>query len=70
MFEGVHPWTKMVAYFIEKTRIMIGNMTIDINWWNVVNSERDVKCAGSLIVNHLLSYCQSMLDFMQWHPPQ
>ena len=60
----------MVTYFIEKTRVKLGNMTIEANWWNVINSERDVKCARSLIVNHLLTSWQSMLDFVEWHPPQ
>ena len=45
-------------------------MTIEANWWNVINSERDVKCAGSPIVNHLFTSWQSMLDFVQRHPPQ
>ena len=60
----------MVAYFIEKTGIQLGNMTIEANWWNVINSKRDVKCARSLIVNHLLTYWHSKSDFLQWHPPQ
>ena len=55
MFEGVQPWAKMVAYFIQKTRIKLGNMMVEANWWNVDNYERDIKCAKSLIVNHLLT---------------
>ena len=70
MFEGVQPWTEMVAYFIEKNGIKLGNMKVEANWWNVINSDRDVKCAGSMIVNHLLTSWQSMLDFVEWHPPQ
>ena len=53
----------MVAYFIQKMGIKLRNMTIDANWWNV-------KCVGSLIVHHLLTSWQSMLDFVQWYPPQ
>ena len=30
-------------------------MKVKANWWNVINSDRDVKCAGSMIVNHLLT---------------
>ena len=42
MFEGVQPWTKMVAYFIEKNGIKLGNMKVEANWWNVINSDRDL----------------------------
>ena len=69
MFEGVQHWTEMVAYFLKKTGIKLGNMTIAINWWNVIDSKSNVKCARSLIVNHLLTFWQSMLDFVQWRPP-
>ena len=62
MFEGLQPWTEMVAYFIEKNIIKFGNKNVEANWWNVINSNRDVKCAGSMIVNHLLTSWQSMLD--------
>jgi hypothetical protein len=60
----------MVEYFIEKNGIKLGNMKVEANWWNVINSDRDVKCTGSMIVNHLLTSWQSMLDFVEWHPPQ
>ena len=65
MFEGVQHWTEMVAYFLKKTGIKLGNMTIDVKWWNIINSERDVKCLGVRIVNHLWTSWQSMLDFVE-----
>ena len=65
MFEDVQPWTEMVAYFIENNGIKLGNMKVEANWWNVINSDRDVKCAGSMIVNHLLTSWKSMLDFVE-----
>ena len=43
MFEGVQPWIEMVTYFIEKTGINLGNITVEANLWNVINSERDVN---------------------------
>ena len=70
MFEGVQPWIEMVAYFTKKNEIKLGNMKVEANWWNVINSNKDVKCARSMIVNHLLTSWQSMLDFVEWHPPQ
>ena len=70
MFEGLQPWTEMVAKFIEKNTIKLGKMKVKANWWNVINSDRDVKCTGSMIVKHLLTFWQSMLDFVEWHPPQ
>ena len=45
-------------------------MLVQANWWNFINSERDLKFVGSLIVNHLLKSWQTMLDFVEWHPPQ
>ena len=39
--------------------VEIGNMRSVVNWWNVIDSESDVKCAGSLIANHLLTSWQS-----------
>ena len=35
--KGAQPSTEMVAYFIEKTGIQLGNMTVEANWWNVHN---------------------------------
>ena len=61
----VYNLIEMVAHFIEKTIIKLGNMTVEAKWWNIINSERDVKCAGSLILNHLLTSWRSMLDFME-----
>ena len=55
MFEGVQPWLEIMTYFIQKTGITLGNMKVEANWWNVINFERDVKCAGSLTINHLLT---------------
>ena len=55
MFEGVQPWTKMVAYFIKKIGIKLENMMVEAIWWNVINSERDVKCTRSMIVKRLLT---------------
>ena len=49
-----------MTYF-ENTRIKLGNMTFETNWWNVINCERHVKCVGSMIVNHLLTSCLIML---------
>ena len=66
MFEGVQLRTEMMAYFIEKNGNKHGNMKVESNWWNVINSDKDVKCAGSLIVNHLLTLWQIMLDFVEW----
>ena len=54
---------EMVAYFIENIGIWLENMTIQANWWNVINSKKDVKCARFVIVNDLLTYWQSMLQF-------
>ena len=65
MFEGVQPWTKIATCFIGKNGIKLGNMKVEANWWNV-----DIKCTGSLIVSRLLTSWQSMLDFVQCHPPQ
>ena len=45
--------------------MILGNMLVEAKWWNVVNSEKDDKCARSLIVNHLLTSWQSMLDFVE-----
>ena len=55
MFEGVQPWTEILAYYIEKNGIKLGSMKVEANWWNVISSDRDVKCARSMIVNHLLT---------------
>ena len=57
--------SKMVTYFIEKNGIKLGNMNVEANWWNVINFDRDVKCAGSMIVNNLLTSWQSMMDFVE-----
>ena len=57
----------MVAYFVEKIGIKFGNMKVEANWQNVINSERNVKCTRSMIVNHVLTSWQSMLN---WNPPQ
>ena len=65
MFEGVQPWIEMVAYFIEKNGIKVGKMKVEANWWNVIKSEWDVKSIGSLILNHWLTSCESMLDFVE-----
>ena len=65
MFECVQPWTKMVVYFIENNIIKLGNMKVEANRWNVINSDRYVKCAGSMIVDHLLTSWQSMWDFVE-----
>ena len=45
-------------------------MVVKVNWWNVINSKRHVKCARAMIVDYLLTSWQSMLDFVQWHPQQ
>ena len=55
----------MVTYFIEKNGIKLGNMKVEANWWNVINYDEDVKCARSMIANHLLTSWQSMLDFVE-----
>ena len=46
MFEGVQPWTEMVAYFIEKNGIKLGNMKVEANWCNVINSNRVSNVQG------------------------
>ena len=54
MFEGVKTWIDIVIYFIEKTRIKLGNMKVEANWWNVLNSERDVKIKAATLIEKLV----------------
>ncbi len=69
MFEGSQPWTEMMAFFIRKLGIKFGNMQVEMNWWNVVNSQRQVRCTKYWVVNQFLSSWQSVLDFIYWNPP-
>ena len=42
-------------------------MTIETNWWNVIDSKSHVKCAWSMIGNHLFTYRQSIhLESYDW----
>ena len=39
------------------------HVTIEADWWNVINFKMGFKCTRSLIVNHLLTSWQTMLGF-------
>ena len=39
MFEGVQPWIEMLTHIIEKTIFKLGNVMVDVDWWNVINSK-------------------------------
>ena len=68
MFEGSQPWTEMMSFFIRKLGIKFGNMHVEMNWWNVVNSQRQVRCTKYWVVNQFLSSWLSVLDFIYWNP--
>ena len=68
MFEGVHPWTKIMAFFIGKLGIKFGSMQVEAYWWNVVDSQWQMKSAKYWVVNQFVSSWQCVRDFIQWNP--
>ena len=46
---------EMVASFIEKVRTLLRNIMVEANWWNVIKSKRNVKCAMLVTINHILA---------------
>ena len=66
MFWGTNTMGRICRVLYWKVGVRHGKTKIAASWWHVVNSDRQIKCARSLITQHLLASWQSVFDYLEW----
>ena len=54
MFEAQQQWAKIVGFFIETDGIQHVSTKIANSLWHTINSNRQAKCIGLVIIHHLV----------------